>query len=123
VIQLLLKDGFDPNATLLDARIMRSIGSLPPHFEHPLLPKGYAASQQVFAGPGDLWLVIRGCYAGPANDDFELLRQLAARGARFDLSLAFLKAYEGIWGDTPACMAVRHEVERLAKVSIDGKPQ
>lgn len=117
VMQRFLESGFDPNATLLDARVMRSLGSLPPPFEHPLLPKEYAAWQHVFAGPADLWLVIRACYAGAASDDFDLLSQLSGRGARFELSLAFLKAYERTWGETPACMRVRNEVERLAKMS------
>jgi hypothetical protein len=113
IMQLFLAGDVDPNATLVDTRIMRSLGSLPPHFSDPRLPTAYGAWNHSFAGPMDLWLVIRASYAGLGPGDAELLRQLASKGATFDLSLSFLQAYDGIWGDFPAYRAVRSEVAAI----------
>jgi hypothetical protein len=119
MLNLLLNSGLNPNADLIDARIMAGLSKmLPPHFKDRLAPSGYSAWERQFAGPADLWLVIRSSYAGPEAGDFELLQALATRGAKFDVSLAFLHEYEPIFGDTPVYWKVRKEVERLAKVAI-----
>ena len=119
MLKLLLSNGLNPNANLIDARIMAGLSNmLPPHFAHRLAPSGYSAWQRQFAGPADLWLVIRSTYSGPEAGDFEQLRALASRGAKFDVSLAFLHEYERIYGDTPVYWEVRNEVERLANVPI-----
>jgi hypothetical protein len=119
MLALLLSNGLNANANLIDARIMASISNmLPPHFEHRLRPSDYSAWQRQFAGPADFWLVIRSTYSGPEAGDFEQLRALASRGAKFDVSLAFLNEYEPIYRDFPFYWEVRNEVERLAKVPI-----
>jgi hypothetical protein len=119
MLALLLSNGLNPNADLIDARIMPGLSdTLPPNFEHRLTPSDYSAWKRQFAGPADLWLVIRSSYAGPQAGDFQLLRALATRGAKFDVSLAFLHEYEPIFGNTPVYWEVRNEVERLAKVPI-----
>jgi len=119
MLKFLLSNGLNPNARLIDARIMAGMSEmLPPLFEHSLTPLGYESWKRQFAGPADLWLVIRSSYAGPEPGDFEQLRALASGGARFDVSLAFLREYESTFGGTPVYWEVRNEVERLAKVPL-----
>lgn len=122
MLKLFLRSGLKPNTYLLDARIMRTYGSLPPHFQDKLAPAEYGAWKKQFAGPPDLWIVIRASYSGPSKDDFALLKALAASGAKFDVSLAFLREYENIYGGTPVYWQVRNEVETLAKAPVTPRP-
>jgi hypothetical protein len=55
---------------------------------------------------------------GQENGDFELLGILKGAGATFKVSMAFLRSYEPIYGDTPAYWQVRNEVESLAGVDV-----
>jgi hypothetical protein len=97
---------------------MPSYGSIPPHFDDKLTPPGYGAWSRTFAGPADFWIVIRAAYMGQENGDFELLGILKGAGATFKVSMAFLRSYEPIYGDTPAYWQVRNEVESLAGVDV-----
>ena len=117
ILKLFLARGMDPNKNLVDTRIMPSYGSLPPHFDEKLAPVGYGAWNKTFVGPADLWVVIRGAYAGSTDGDFDLLRLLAANGATMRTSLLFLKSYESIWGNTPVYWDVRKKVESLKGIA------
>jgi len=123
VLKLFLAHGMDPNKNLVDTRIMPSYGSLPPHFDEKLAPVGYGAWNKTFVGPADLWIVIRGAYAGSADGDFDLLQLLAANGATMQTSLLFLKSYESIWGDTPVYWDVRRKVESLKGIAPSQRAQ
>lgn len=123
VLKSFIKHGFNPNMNLLDTRIMPTYGSIPPHFDPKLTPEGYGAWNKTFVGPADLWIVIRASYAGPAPGDFDLLRLLANCGATFKVSLAFLKSFESIYGDTKVYWDVRNQVELLTRVAVTQRPK
>lgn len=121
VLDAFLKAGFNPNQLLADGRIMRGYDLLPPDFSETHAPPGYEAWRKQFAGPADLWIVIRASYAGPAGDDLAQIRRLGARGADFKYSLAYLREYEKALGDTPVYWEVRNEVERAAKLPVTSR--
>ncbi|MFI5396185.1 MAG: hypothetical protein ACHQ9S_11700 [Candidatus Binatia bacterium] len=123
VLRAFVKYGYQPDANLVDTRIMPSFGSIPPHWDEKLTPPGYGAWNKTFVGPADFWIVIRAAYAGPENGDFELLGILKGAGATFKVSMAFLGSYERIYGDTPVYWQVRNEVESLTGLGVTKRQQ
>ncbi len=107
VLQLLISKGFDVNARLVDAYIMRSHGdTVPPFFDTPDTPKGYSAWQRKFVGPALLWVVILASYRGPSDHDLAVIEFLLDHGADRRATDSFMAAYQPIWGDTGAWQQV-----------------
>lgn len=101
VLELLIRKGFDVNAPLVDANIMYTYGdSMPPHFDTPETPRGYAAWQNTFAGPALLWVVMAATYRMPAEYDLQVIEFLLEHGADRRAVNSFMAAYKPIWGDT-----------------------
>jgi hypothetical protein len=98
VLALLIRKGFDIDAPLVDAYIMRNYGRhMPPHFDTPDTPSGYAAWQQKFAGPALLWMVIAAAYRMPGEHDLQVIQFLLDNGADRRAVDAFMAAYEPVW--------------------------
>ena len=101
MLELLVAAGYDPDAPLLDTRILPHYGeALPPQFEGPGLPSEYSAWNRTFAGPALLWVAIRASYAGATENDRKVIQFLRSRGASTTLTRSFLEAVRPAWGDT-----------------------
>jgi hypothetical protein len=112
MLELLVAAGYDPNAKLLDYRVLYHYSDhLPPHFEAPGLPPEYAAWQGTFAGPALLWIVIRATYFTVTDNDRHAIRFLLQHGADAQLCKAYLKANEQSLGQFPAYKEMRQMLE------------
>jgi hypothetical protein len=112
MLELFLAAGYDPNATLIDRRILVHYSSnLPPPFEAAELPPEYDSSRHTFAGPALLWVVIRASYAGATEADRHVIQFLLQRGADTRLCRKFLLAMEPAWGANDTYKEVRRLIE------------
>lgn len=110
MLKLMVDAGFDVNADLFDARILRHYGGLlPPGFESPGLSADYDASQGTFGGPALLWLVIRSSSGITEDWDIETIDFLKSQGADTKLSKRFLDlaGTDYGWNDFPGYQKVR----------------
>lgn len=112
LIRFFAANGFDVNTYLVDLSILKdySDGMLPPYYEAPSKPAGYAAWQGRFEGPALLWVAMLGAYRGPSADDLEVIAALKDLGARTEETRAFLDALKGAWGDTPSYQKIDQAV-------------
>jgi serine/threonine protein kinase len=112
MLKLLIEKGYDVNAILTDATIMRKYGSVPPYWDPaPDLPD-YNSFYHVFSGPALMWVAMRAAYAGPTPSDLSVIDFLRQHGADTRLTLRFLAAMESGWGHTPVYQTVRARVTR-----------
>ena len=112
MLKLMIAKGYDVNATLIDARIMRDYGSgMPPYWDPPDLPD-YSSFYHVFSGPALMWVAMRAAYAGPTQSDLGVIDFLRHQGADTKLTQRFLAAMESAWGHTPVYQKVRERVTR-----------
>jgi len=112
MLKLMIAKGYDVNATLIDARIMRDYGSgMPPYWDPPDLPD-YSSFYHVFSGPALLWVAMRAAYAGPTQSDLGVIDFLRHQGADTRLTQRFLTAMESVWDQFPAYQTVRARVTR-----------
>src|SRR5881628_3035356 len=112
MLKLMIAKGYDVNATLIDARIMRDYGSgMPPYWDPPDLPD-YSSFYHTFSGPALLWVAMRAAYAGPTQSDLGVIDFLRHQGADTRLTQRFLTAMEPAWGHTPVYQTVLARVTR-----------
>src|SRR6058998_3438447 len=112
MLKLMIAKGYDVNATLIDARIMRDYGSgMPPYWDPPDLPD-YSSFYHTFSGPALLWVAMRAAYAGPTQSDLGVIDFLRHQGADTRLTQRFLTAMESVWDQFPAYQTVRARVTR-----------
>jgi hypothetical protein len=113
MLKLMIAKGYDVNATLIDARIMRTYGSgMPPYWNPaPDLPD-YSSFYHVFSGPALMWVAMRAAYAGPTQSDLGVIDFLRHQGADTRLTQQFLTAMEPAWGHTPVYQTVLARVTR-----------
>jgi len=113
MLKLMIAKGYDVNATLIDARIMRDYGSgMPPYWNPaPDLPD-YSSFYHVFSGSALLWVAMRAAYAGPTQSDLGVIDFLRHQGADTRLTQRFLAAMESVWDQFPAYQTVRARVTR-----------
>ncbi|HET7612611.1 MAG TPA: serine/threonine-protein kinase [Gemmatimonadaceae bacterium] len=109
MLKLMIEKGYDVNAILTDATIMRHYGSLPPYWTPPDLPN-YSSFTRTFSGPALMWVAMRAAYAGPTQSDLEVIDFLRHHGADTRITERLLTAMESAWGDTPAYQKVRAKV-------------
>lgn len=88
-LALLLDNGFDPNAHLVDQTLLDRDAIQP--FDHPDKPKGYAAWQGTFGGPLLLWMMLDVTWEGASDTDWRVIQSLLDHGADVTVPLAFLR--------------------------------
>jgi hypothetical protein len=90
--------GFKVDDELEDSYLMGALtnGDFPLMFNTDLAPKGYTGGYQggTFVGSLLFWIVQRAAWAGPTNQDIQVIKYLISQGADCKVPLSFLK-YNG----------------------------
>jgi hypothetical protein len=91
-------DGFKVDDELKDSYLMHKLTDnfLPLMFDTDLTPKGYTGGYQdgVFVGSLLFWIVQRGVWMGPTDQDIQVINYLISQGADCKVPLSFLN-YNG----------------------------
>ena len=88
-------DGFKVDDELQDGYLMQKLTGnyLPLPFDTDLTPKGYTGGYEggIFVGSLLFWIVQRATWAGPTDQDIQVIKYLISQGADCKVALSFLK--------------------------------
>ncbi len=108
-------NGFQVDDELQDTSLIVKLGQDPQVFDSPLAPKGYAGGQGgVFVGTLLFWIIERGVYTGPSDQDMQTIKYLIDQGADCTVPLAFLD-FAKWYDDTTPYVEYHPMLESCAK--------
>jgi hypothetical protein len=95
--------GFKVDDALEDNSLMAKLGHGPQPFDTPLTPKGYVGGGGgTFVGSLLFWIVQRALWAGPNDQDIQVINYLTGLGADCKVPLSYLQtAVSYMNGDSP----------------------
>ena len=111
-------DGFKVDDELKDSYLMQKLtdNNLPLQFETDLAPKGYTGGYEggTFVGSLLFWIVQRATWAGPTDQDIQVIRYLIGQGADCKVPLSFLKFNSKTLGGTSPYEELLPTMQRCA---------